>query len=81
MNKETIKAEVKHLNKSFGNNKVLDNMCIKINEGENLVVLGNSGSGKSVLIKCLVRLIDPDKGKLIVLEKDMLVVIIGRKER
>ncbi|MBK6833469.1 MAG: ATP-binding cassette domain-containing protein [Bacteroidetes bacterium] len=71
MNKEKIKAEVQHLNKSFGNNMVLDDMCIKISEGENLVVLGKSGSGKSVLIKCLVGLIEPDEGEIILLGENI----------
>lgn len=71
MSKETIKAEVQHLNKSFGDNIVLDDMCITVNEGENLVVLGKSGSGKSVLIKCLVGLIEPDEGEIILLGENI----------
>ncbi len=66
-----IVVEMEHLSKSFGTNHVLKDINLKINKGENLVVLGKSGSGKSVLIKCLVRLLDADSGKLIVLGKDM----------
>ena len=50
--------------KSFGNNKILKGINITVNKGENLVILGRSGTGKSVTIKCLVRLVDSDKGKI-----------------
>lgn len=66
-----VVVEIDHLKKSFGNNHVLNDINIKISKGENLVVLGKSGSGKSVLIKCLVGLIDSDEGKLVVLEKNI----------
>ncbi|MDP2385013.1 MAG: ATP-binding cassette domain-containing protein [Bacteroidota bacterium] len=71
MKAETIKAEVAHLNKSFGSNKVLLDMNFKIREGENLVVLGKSGSGKSVLIKCLIGLIEPDEGEIFLLGENV----------
>ena len=59
--------EVRNLNKSFGNNQVLKNFNLTLKEGENLVVLGKSGSGKSVLIKCIVGLIASDSGSIGVL--------------
>ncbi|EON76489.1 Methionine ABC transporter ATP-binding protein [Lunatimonas lonarensis] len=68
------KAEVitvSDLFKSFGENHVLRDFNLKVYEGENLVVLGKSGSGKSVLIKCIINLIRPDSGKIVVLGKDM----------
>jgi len=61
---ETTVAEITHLRKSFGSNHVLDDINLKIAKGENLVILGKSGSGKSVLIKCLVGLIEPDDGEV-----------------
>jgi len=61
---EATVAEITHLRKSFGSNHVLNDINLKINKGENLVVLGKSGSGKSVLIKCLVGLIEPDEGEI-----------------
>ncbi len=64
---ETTVAEIEHLKKSFGSNEVLKDISFKIEKGENLVVLGKSGSGKSVLIKCLVGLIEPDDGKVVLL--------------
>jgi phospholipid/cholesterol/gamma-HCH transport system ATP-binding protein len=70
-NNSEIVVEMEHLSKSFGQNHVLKDINLKIKKGENLVVLGKSGSGKSVLIKCMVRLLDADNGKLVVLGKDM----------
>jgi phospholipid/cholesterol/gamma-HCH transport system ATP-binding protein len=64
-------VEIEHLEKSFGNNQVLTDINLKMTKGENLVVLGKSGSGKSVLIKCLVRLIEADSGKIMVLGKNI----------
>jgi phospholipid/cholesterol/gamma-HCH transport system ATP-binding protein len=66
-----VVIEIEHLKKSFGMNKVLNDVSFKIKKGENLVVLGKSGSGKSVLIKCLVGLIEPDDGKVLMLGKDI----------
>ena len=47
---------VKKINKSFGENHVLRDFSMEVIPGENLVILGKSGSGKSVLIKCIINL-------------------------
>jgi len=65
-------VEIEHLKKSFGKNQVLKDINLTLAKGENLVVLGKSGTGKSVLIKCLVGLIEADGGKLIALNKNIL---------
>jgi phospholipid/cholesterol/gamma-HCH transport system ATP-binding protein len=63
--------EIKGLQKSFGDNQVLKNVNLTVKKGENVVVLGKSGQGKSVTIKCLVGLIEPDAGSLNILGKDI----------
>lgn len=55
---------IKNLHKTFGKNKILKGINLTANKGESLVVLGRSGSGKSVTIKCLVGLVQPDKGEI-----------------
>ncbi len=63
--------EIKDLQKSFGDNHVLDGFNMRLNEGENLVVMGKSGSGKSVMIKCLIGLEEPDSGLILVMGKNI----------
>jgi phospholipid/cholesterol/gamma-HCH transport system ATP-binding protein len=58
--------EIDNLRKSFADLEVLKNLSLKLYDGENLVVLGKSGSGKSVLIKCIVSLLEPDEGTITV---------------
>lgn len=58
---------VSHVNKRFGKNKVLNDFNIQLNKGETLVVLGRSGAGKSVLIKLIIGLMEPDAGSIDVL--------------
>lgn len=60
--------EVRNVNKSFGDNHVLKNFSMSVLPGENLVILGKSGSGKSVLIKCIISLIQADEGEILVLD-------------
>lgn len=59
-----IIIEIENLKKSFGDNAVLNDIDLNVERGENLVVLGKSGGGKSVLIKCIIGLIEPDEGVL-----------------
>jgi phospholipid/cholesterol/gamma-HCH transport system ATP-binding protein len=65
-------VDIQQLKKSFGGNHVLKDVNLQLRKGENLVVLGKSGTGKSVLIKCLVGLIVADEGKLQVLDKNVM---------
>jgi phospholipid/cholesterol/gamma-HCH transport system ATP-binding protein len=62
-NKEEL-INIRHLRKSFGENKVLDDLNLTIHKGENVAIIGQSGIGKSVLIKCLVRLLEPNTGEI-----------------
>ncbi|MBX2893634.1 MAG: ATP-binding cassette domain-containing protein [Saprospiraceae bacterium] len=65
---------IEGLCKSFGANMVLDDFNLSLHRGESLVVLGKSGSGKSVLIKCIIGLIRPDRGIIRVLGQNVLTL-------
>lgn len=60
---------IRHLYKSFGDNHVLVDFNLEVKKGESVVVLGKSGSGKSVLIKCIIGLMEPDAGSIEMLGK------------
>ena len=62
----TPKIELKNVHKSFGPKTVLDGVNLRIRQGESLVVIGGSGSGKSVMLKCILGLMYPEKGKIFV---------------
>ncbi|MFC3881808.1 ABC transporter ATP-binding protein [Algoriphagus namhaensis] len=64
-------VEIRGLKKSFGDLKVLQGVDLDLHKGENLVVLGKSGSGKSVLIKIMVGLLKQDSGSMMVLGQDV----------
>ena len=66
-----IVVEINNLKKSFGNQSVLKDVSLKLINGENLVVLGKSGCGKSVLIKCIVGLLNSDGGTIKVFDKNV----------
>lgn len=70
INKKSI-VVIKDLKKRFGDNVVLDGFSLELFQGENLVVMGKSGSGKSVMIKCLIGLEQPDDGSIEVMDKDI----------
>ena len=62
---------IEKLSKSFGSHLVLDEVSLKVEEAENLVVFGRSGTGKSVLLKCMIRLMPSDSGKAFIFGKDV----------
>ena len=65
---------IRDLSKAFGDNVVLNGFNLNVYRGENVVVLGKSGSGKSVLIKCIIGLLKPDSGYIEVLGSDVSVL-------
>lgn len=69
--KDDAVISIRNLYKSFGDNHVLSDFNFDLKQGENAVVLGKSGSGKSVLIKCIIGLLNPDAGTINVLGKDI----------
>lgn len=62
---------IKNLHKQFGSNVVLNGFNLELFEGENLVVMGKSGSGKSVMIKCVIGLEQPDSGSILVMNEEI----------
>ena len=70
MENNTI-IDIKNLSKTFGNNQVLKNVNITATKGESIVIIGKSGSGKSVTIKCLVGLVRADGGNIKVFDKEI----------
>jgi len=71
MDEREVIIHIKDLYKSFGKNRVLNGFNMKLYKGENLVVMGKSGSGKSVMIKCLVGLMQPDSGYISVMGNEI----------
>lgn len=71
-NEKEVVIKIANLSKSFGKQEVLKGISLELFTGENLVVLGKSGSGKSVLIKCIVRLLNLDGGTINVLGQDLM---------
>ena len=69
-----IVLDVKGLKKSFGDFHILTGADLELREKENIVILGHSGTGKSVLFKCIVRMIEPDEGSVTVFGEDILAL-------
>ncbi|GAE23893.1 methionine ABC transporter ATP-binding protein [Bacteroides pyogenes JCM 10003] len=63
MDKKEEVIVIENLYKSFGDLHILQGIDLKLHKGENLGILGKSGTGKSVLTKCIVRLIEPMQGR------------------
>ncbi|WGF91513.1 ABC transporter ATP-binding protein [Aequorivita marisscotiae] len=75
---QTPVLELKDIHKSFGENHVLKGFNLQLFEGENLVIMGKSGSGKSVMVKCIVGLIQPDSGSITINGHD--IITMGQRE-
>ncbi len=75
---QTPVLELKDIHKSFGENHVLKGFNLQLFKGENLVIMGKSGSGKSVMVKCIVGLIQPDSGSITINGHD--IITMGQKE-
>jgi phospholipid/cholesterol/gamma-HCH transport system ATP-binding protein len=69
--KDEIIIHIKGLKKSFGSNDVLKNINLDVKRGENVVILGKSGMGKSVTIQCIVGMLAPDSGELSVFGEEV----------
>ncbi len=62
----TPKIEIVNLHKSFGSKRVLEGINLSVDKGESRVILGGSGSGKSVLLKCILGLLNPTEGQVLI---------------
>ena len=67
---DRVKIELVNVHKTLGGKKVLDGIFLEIRDGETMCILGGSGAGKSVTIKHIVGLVDPDSGEVLVFGKD-----------
>ncbi|MBY0408077.1 MAG: ABC transporter ATP-binding protein [Rickettsiales bacterium] len=76
---EQPKIELRGVYKAFGPKKVLDGVDLTIAQGESLVVIGGSGTGKSVLIKCILGILSPDRGQILIDGQD--VTHLSRRDR
>ena len=66
--------EVKNISKSFGDKAVLQDVSFTMNAGQTNLIIGTSGSGKTVLMKCMIGLFQPDKGQILYEKKDILQI-------
>ncbi len=73
--------ELSNVHKAFGQNQVLQGVDLKVTKGESMVIIGGSGTGKSVTIKCVLGLITPDKGEVTVEGEDVTRLKQGSFER
>ncbi|MBP6985152.1 MAG: ABC transporter ATP-binding protein [Alphaproteobacteria bacterium] len=76
---QTPLISIRNLHKRFGSNQVLKGINLDVYKGDSLVIIGGSGTGKSVLIKCILGLIEPDKGEIEI--DDMNLQNASRREK
>ena len=79
-NKKII-IKISDLSKSFNNNIVLKNINFQLMEGESLAIIGASGSGKSVLLKNIIGILEPDKGSIVINDTEMVNLSRNLKEK
>ena len=66
--------EIFNLSKNFDNENILENINLKIIKGESLVIIGKSGSGKSLLMKCILGILKPNRGKILIKNKNLFSI-------
>lgn len=81
INQNNVKIKLENICKSFGAKKVLKNVSIDVSKGESLVIIGGSGSGKSVFIKNIIGLMQPTSGKILIDGVDRASLSSKEKER
>lgn len=73
--------EIKGLEKSFGEKKVLKGIDARFEEGKSNMIIGSSGSGKTVLMKCVVGLLKPEAGSILYDGRDFVTMKYGQKRK
>jgi phospholipid/cholesterol/gamma-HCH transport system ATP-binding protein len=81
MNDRPPKIEIRGLNKAFGEKRVLNGLDLEVGVGESVVVIGGSGSGKSVTLKCVLGLVQADGGSIKVDGQEVVGLRGGERER
>ncbi|MGH6933034.1 MAG: ABC transporter ATP-binding protein [Dongiaceae bacterium] len=81
MNSPAPKISIRGLFKSFGSKKVLNGLDLDVGVGESVVVIGGSGSGKSVLLKCILGILEPDSGSILVDGEETVGLRIREREQ
>jgi phospholipid/cholesterol/gamma-HCH transport system ATP-binding protein len=77
----TSKISIRGLKKHFGAKKVLDGVDLDVSTAESLVVIGGSGTGKSVLLKCILGLLEPDDGSIKIDGQEVIGLSTSERER
>ena len=77
----SVKIELCNLRKRFGSKNVLNGVDLKVKKGESLVILGGSGTGKSVLLKIIASIIEPDSGSIFIDSVDFLKAKQSQKQK
>jgi len=81
MANQDLKIKVRGLRKAFGSNVVLDGVDLDVPRGQSLVVIGGSGTGKSVMIKCILGLLKPDAGSIEIDGEEVVGMPAAERER
>src|SRR5215470_17895706 len=81
MTSDTPKIRIRNLHKSFGPKAVLRGLDLDIWPGESVVVIGGSGTGKSVLLKCILGLLEPEDGTIAVDGEEVMGMAAKERER
>lgn len=81
MTERPAKISIRGLEKSFGPKKVLRGIDLDVFEGESLVVIGGSGSGKSVLLKCIVGILTPEAGSILIDGEEVIGIVGDARDR
>jgi phospholipid/cholesterol/gamma-HCH transport system ATP-binding protein len=81
MSERPIKIRIRGLYKHFGPKRVLDGIDLEVGDGESVVVIGGSGTGKSVLLKCILGSLEPDRGSIEIDGQEVVGLSRRRRER